>query len=284
MVDDFIPTEGRLRPSVFLLSLLLVSGVGACGKIESPDLQARAEVDSNTNAVPWGDAAAAEDAGLLWDTPPLPEPIVISLDGEVIPAEIQHAFLTRHWSTHCAEQGFGFSVEELQKGFFASPEELVTPYLRGVILLQEAEARFPDLEEFDVADYGERMKYAAGLAFESLIKRMGKDGWQRHVERQFRLRLLEEDFMRYASNVTEQDVMDIYDQDVLAQLPTMDAAEGEDVSYAALKDNLRARLEKEAAIDAQEAWIDEQMEGRAAKVVLPDGSEHSWQMHTPKHD
>jgi len=284
MVDDFIQTEGRLRPSVFLLPLLLACGVGACGKSESPNLQAREMEDPSANATPWGDAAAAADEGLLWDTPPLPEPIVISLDGEVIPEEIQHAYMTKFWSRHCAEQGFGFTEEELRLGFFAAPEELITPYLRGVILLHEAESRFPALADHDVAHYREQMEFAAGLAFESLIKRMGEDGWQRHVERQFRLRLLQADFMRYATNVTEEDVMDIYDQDVLAKLPTMDAAEGEDVSYAALKDNLRARLEKEAAIDAQEAWIDEQMDGRVVKVVLPDGSEHTWQMHTPKRD
>ena len=281
MVDDFIQTGGRLRPSVFLLTLLLAGGVSACGKSESPELdagQGNAVVDAN----PWGNAAAAEDQSLLWDTPPLPEPIVVSLDGKVIPAEIHNGYLVNHWTAHCGEQGFDASVEELTDGFFEQPEELFTPFLRGVILLQEAEARYPNLEERDVAHYREQMEAAAGLAFVALAERMGEGGWQRHVERQFRLRLLAEDFIQYAAEVSEEEVMDAYDRDVLSQLSTMDVAIGEDISYSTMKDTLRARLEKEAAVDAQEAWIDEQMEGREVKVILPNGSEHAWQLHTPE--
>ena len=281
MVDDFIQTEGRLRPSVFLLTLLLAGGVGACGKSEPPELnagQGNAEVDDQ----PWGNVEAAAEQGLLWDTPPLPEPLVISLDGKEIPAEIHHGHLVNQWTSYCAEQGFGASVEELTEGFFEQPEELLTPFLRGVILLQEAELRFPELSEQDVARYRKQMEFAAGLAFESLLERLGEDGWQRHVERQFRLRMLADDFIQYAAEVTEEEVMDAYDRDVLSQLSTMEVAAGEDISYATMKDNLRARLEKEAAVDAQEAWIDDQMEGREVKVILPNGSEHAWQMHTPE--
>lgn len=282
MVDDFIQTGGRLRPSVFLLTLLLAGGVGACGQSESPELSARQTEEASQPENPWGDPALAEAGDLLWDTPPLPDPIEVSLDGKVLLAEIQHGYLVKAWTTHCAEEGFGLSVEKLTDGFFQSPEALFTPFLRGVILLKEAEERFPDLSMHDVAHYRQQMEGAAGLAFASLYERMGEDGWQRHVERQFRLRLLEEDFAQYATEITEEQVMEAYDRDVLSQLPTMDAAIGEDVSYATMKGKLLARLEKDAAIDAQEAWIDAQMDGREVKVVLPDGSEHAWQLHTPK--
>jgi len=281
MVDDFIQTEGRLRPSVFFLTLLLASGVGACGKSESPELDAQKNTPV-ADANPWGKSAAVEDSDLLWDTPPLPAPIVVSLDGKVVPAEIHEAYLVNQWTSHCAAHDFESSVEQLTTSFFEHPQESFTPFLRGVILLQEAESRYPELSAEDVAHYREQMEFAAGLAFQALIKRMGEDGWQRHVERQFRLRLLAKDFVQYAAEVTEEQVMDVYDRDVLSQLPTMEAAQGEDVSYATMKEGLRARLEKEAAVDAQEAWIDEQMEGREVKVVLPDGSEHAWQMHTPE--
>jgi len=280
MVDEFIQTGGRMRPSVFLWTLLLVGGVSACGRSESPALDAR-QVDQAANANPWG-SVADEEVGLLWDTPPLPEPLEVSLDGKVILAEIHHGYLLNHWTSYCATEHFDTSVERLTEGFFEQPEALLTPFLRGVILLQEAEARYPDLAEHNIATYRERMQAAAGLAFEALRKRMGEDGWQRHVERQFRLRLLGEDFMQYAAEVNEDQVMDLYDQDVLSQLPTMEAAIGEDVSYATMKVGLRARLEKEAAVAAQEAWIDEQMEAREVKVVLPNGSEHTWQLHTPE--
>ncbi|MDA0667428.1 MAG: hypothetical protein O3A50_06565 [Planctomycetota bacterium] len=280
-MDDFIQTWGRLRPSVFLLILLLASGVSACGKSESPDLDAQ-QANNAADPNPWGNADAAEALGLLWDTPPLPNPIEISLDGKVILPEIHNGYLVNHWTSHCAEHSLDASVEELTEGFFEQPEELFTPFLRGVILLQEAEARYPNLVEKDVAHYREQMQAAAGLSFETLRERMGEDGWQRHVERQFRLRLLAEDFVQYAAEVTEEQVMDTYDQDVLSQLATMEAAQGEDVSYATMKDPLRARLEKDAAVNAQEAWIDEQMEAREVKVVLPNGSEHAWQLHTPE--
>ena len=282
MVDDFIQTGGRLRPSVFLLTLLLAGGVSACGQSESPDLSAQKTDDVTQPENPWGNPALAEASDLLWDTPPLPDPIEVFLDGKLLLAEIQHGYLVNAWTTHCAEEGFGLSVEKLTTGFFQAPEALFTPFLRGVILLQEAETRFPDLSMHDVAHYRQQMEGAAGLAFASLYERMGEDGWQRHVERQFRLRLLKADFGQYATEVTEEQVMEAYDRDVLGRLPTMDAAIGEDVSYDSMKTGLLARLERDAAVDAQEAWIDEQMDGREVKVVLPDGSEHAWQLHTPK--
>ena len=279
MVDGIIQTGSRFWLSVF--SVALLCGVlGACGKEESkqqPDLQARSGQQAE---IGWGPAAADADT-TLWDTPPLPDPLRVTVGGEVVPHEVGLAYFTARWSEHCAEEGFGLSAEALTKGFLADPQPMITPFVRGVVLLREAEARFPELNAQHFSEYRIQMEAAAGTAVDALIRRYGEDGWVRHIERQFRLRMLKAEFSTLSEEVTEAEVYALYESEVLAKLPSLDPAVGEDVSFAALESRLRARLEVERATDAQERWIDEQMEGLAVKVELPGDRVEEWTESAP---
>ena len=283
MVDEFIPTGGRIRPPVFFLAAAL-SVAASCSGDSAPDLQARATTGAPDTSTPWSEVASAQDGEMLWDTPPLPHPLTLTVDGEKVLSEVVDAYLLALWAAHCAEESYGLEVEKLSAAFLHDPQELFRPLVRGVVLLREAERRFPQLNEEGVRRYQERMEQAIGTTLQSLLRRYGEDGWHRHVERQFRLRLLKAEYSAAAPEVSEQEVFELYDRDVLAMLPTLDAAVGEDISFAALEPKLRARLESDRATALQESWIDEEMEGRSVRVTLPDGREESWQEHSPPRD
>lgn len=283
MMDSSIAAEGLKRLSAISL-LLLCGGTLACSDGEPVDLQAREAGEATDRPVPWGNPELAEEQGLLWDTPPLPSPMTLIIDGKVVLDEITHSFLLTPWSTHCADEGFGLDVAQLTEGFLADPEELFYPLVRGVLLLREAEARFPKLNDEEVEHFQKQMEVAVGTAMEALLDRYGQDGWERHVQRQLRKRLLKAEFSALAPEVTEDDVYRLYDTDVLAKLPNLDPAVGEDVSFAALEPKLRFRLEQDRATEMEEAWIDVELEGRAIEVILPDGRTESWTTHSPEQD
>ena len=283
MMDPSIAAEGLNRLSAISL-LLLCGGTLACSDGEPVDLQAREAGEATDRPVPWGNPELAEEQGLLWDTPPLPSPMTLIIDGKVVLDEITHSFLLTPWSTHCADEGFGLDVAQLTEGFLADPEELFYPLVRGVLLLREAEARFPKLNDEEVEHFQKQMEVAVGTAMEALLDRYGQDGWERHVQRQLRKRLLKAEFSALAPEVTEDDVYRLYDTDVLAKLPNLDPAVGEDVSFAALEPKLRFRLEQDRATEMEEAWIDVELEGRAIEVILPDGRTESWTTHSPEQD
>lgn len=276
MVDVSIQTGSRFRLPVFVVTLLCCAFPACSGEEPSdnkPDLQARGASDGE-QANPWGaDPNGGTD---LWDTPPLPNPISITIAGEAVADEIGLAYFLARWSEYCAEEGFGLGAEKLTEGFLADPQALISPFVRGVILLREAESRFPVLDQKHLNNYRTQMEMAAGSSVDALKKRYGVDGWERHVERQFRLRMLKAEFATLAEEITEEDVYALYDADVLAKLPSLDPAVGEDVSFEALESRLRARLEVERANEVQEQWIDEQMEGLEVKVELPGGRVEQW--------
>lgn len=285
MVDDFIQTGSRFRLPVFLMGLLC-GGAVSCGsdeKADSPDLQARGAGEAQQEN-PWGAADGTDHSNTLWDTPPLPEPLRVTVDGELVPHEVGLAYFTARWSEYCAEEGFGLSAEKLTEGFLADPQTLVMPFVRGVVLLREAEARFPELDPKQVEYYRKQMELAAGTASEALIKRYGEDGWARHIERQLRLRMIKVEFATHAGEITDADVYALYEEDVLDKLPSLDPAVGEDVSFENLESRLRARLEVERATDAQEEWIDQQLEGLSVKVELPGDRVEEWEGTAPSGD
>lgn len=280
-MDPSILTEGLRRLSVVLV-LLSTQFLVACSEGDSPDLQARAADTSSAEGVPWGDPRLAEEMGLLWDTPPLPSPMILTVDGVEIPAEISHSHLLRPWTTLCADEGFGLEVSQLTEAFLRDPQELFRPLIRGVVLLREAENRFPKLNEEEVLHFQEQMELAVGTTMEALLNRYGQDGWERHVVRRLRLRLLHDEFSRLAPEVTEEEVYALYDSEVLAKLPNMDPAVGEDVSFEALAPKLRLRLELDRATELQEAWIDAEMEGLVIELQLPGDRTEKWVEHSPE--
>ncbi|MGB0954152.1 MAG: hypothetical protein ACPG31_13100 [Planctomycetota bacterium] len=258
---------------------LLMGGAVSCGgdeKADAPDLSARGQANSQPDN-PWGASTGDNPGNTLWDTPPLPEPLRVTVDGDLVPHEVGLAYFTARWSEYCAEEGFGLSAEKLTEGFLADPQALVMPFVRGVVLLREAEARFPELDPEQVEHYRKQMELAAGSASDALIKRYGEDGWERHVERQLRLRMIKVEFATLGGEITDADVYALYEQDVLDKLPNLDPAVGEDVSFENLESRLRARLEVERATEAQEEWIDQQMEGLSVKVELPGDRVEEWE-------
>ncbi len=271
------PTGGRCRlPVVFLCLAVFTS---ACSKAESPPLNAQAPAPEVGHD--WADVATAEAGDMLWDTPPLPQPIQLKVNGEPVLWEVVEAYLLEKWSVHCGEQGFGLPIEELSASFFSQPEPLFRPLVRGVLLLREAERRFPTLDPEEVAHYQQQMEQAVGTALDALKKRYGATGWRRHVARQLRLRKLLAEFSEAAPEVTEEEVYAYYDQEILSQLPTLEQHQGEDISLETLGPQLRELLERNRATEAEEAWLDEEMEGCMVSLMLPDDRQLSWVEHSP---
>lgn len=209
----------------------------------------------------------------LWDTPPVPQGAAFFVDDIQVDGDVLNNFLTRPWSVLCAEQAIGLTVEELEQLLFADAVALMKPLVRAELLLREAVAQFPELDEREIASLQKEMEANVGTALESFHNRYGDEGWKAHVLRQLRLRKLHEAFREYSVVVSEDQVQDYYDEHILVTLPSLTEREQEDFDYEAIAPILRNKLEKEAIAVAQGKWIDEHLPETSAVLKLRDGQE-----------
>ncbi len=211
----------------------------------------------------------------LWETPPLPQGAVLFVGGTPVDEDVLNNFLTRPWSTLCAEQEFGLSVAQLEEMFFAEDGvvELMQPLVRTELLLREAADQFGDINENELDNFQREMEANAGPALEDLTNRYGADGWRAHAVRQLQMRKLHEVFREYAVVVSDKEVHDYYSDHVMADLPSAIEREQQNLSYEYLEPLLRQKLEKDAITAAEEKWIDEHLFETSAVLKLRDGQE-----------
>jgi len=298
MVEPLFATGGPARLSVFFSAVLLAAVFVACSHADEDPAkpssganqgQGNGGTSATVNA-PFGNGEEGPLFGdenlangdVLWNTPDLPSGITVSIDEVPVEFFVVEGYLMPLWSDYASSLPLETPIDELTDGFFAKPEELFYNLVRGVVLLREAETRFAELDEHALEDYKYRMEAAAGTAMESLVKRYGEDGWQAHVERKFRLQLLLDDFQQYAAEVTEEELFAFYDSEILAQLPEPEKREHIDISFTAMEPSLRANLMKSRAVEAQEAWLDGQLDGIDVKTTLPADLSHSWTLSGPR--
>lgn len=308
MADNLFTTEGPTRLSVFFLTAVLLTAVfSACSGEEKPSdpatqaVQTTGFLDDGSPPVE-GNAAGHEDNSsgsskigevggemrpdfgegstatgeFLWNTPDLPAGIALEINGVAVDYFVIEGYLLPKWSAHASRLALGTPVEELTAAYFADPEAVFYELVRGVVLLREAEARFPELDDHEFEHYKERMEGAAGTAKDSLIERYGVEGWAAHVERKFRLQLILNEYQKYAPELTEEELYEFYDSEILANLPEPEKREHIDISFQSMEPSLRANLMKGRAVDAQEEWLDGVILGVEAKATLPAGLSKSW--------
>ena len=306
MAESMFTTGGPLRLPVFFSAALMAAVLTACSDGEDPvdpsgngarqnnastsgfldegtggDTQTTQITQVEDNGPQFGDADLAGD-GTLWETPELPSGIEVEIAGTAVEYHVVEGYLLPKWSSYASSLPLETPVDSLIAGFFAAPEELFYEFVRGVVLLREAETRFAEYDEHAFEDYKYRMEGAVGTAKDSLIKRYGVDGWNAVVERRFRLQLLLDDFQQYAAEVTEEELFAFYDSEILAQLPEPEKREHVDISFTAMEPAIRANLMKGRALDAQEEWLDGQLEDVTVKTTLPAELSHSWVLTGPR--
>ncbi len=291
MAENMFTTGGPARLPVFFLTATFgLAGLVACsGEVDSTSETDTAQVSGFLDEGQQEPATASGfgegfDAGgkLLWNTPDLPEGIEMSVSGTPVDYNIVEGFLLPKWSEYASSLPLETPEAELIAGFFQDQEEVFYELVRGVLLLTEAELRFPELDEHELEHFRERMEGAAGTAKDTLVARYGADGWAAHVERRFRLQLILDEYQQYAPEVTEEELYDFYDSEILANLPEPEKREHIDISFKAMEPTLRANLMKGRAVDAQEAWLDEQVVGVKVAVKLPAGLSHNWTITEPR--
>ena len=211
----------------------------------------------------------------LWETPPLPQGAVFIVDGAPVDEDVLNNFLTRPWSTLCAEQEFGLSVAQLEDMFFAedSVVELMQPLVRTELLLREAADQFSEIDENELDGFQREIESNFGSALEDLTNRYGADGRRAHALRQLQMLKLHEVFREYAVVVTDKEVHDYYSEHVMADLPSAIEREQQSLSYESLAPMLREKLEKDAIASAEEKWVDERLPETSAVLKLRDGEE-----------
>lgn len=274
-------TEGLSGLSVLLLVFTAMLPVGCSGS-DKPAYQGNA-----------GSGSTSEDAGeenflsggdMLWETPALPAPKQMTIAGIVVPAMVVEGYLESPWTGFTGLRGDHVNAEDVQQEFYGDGQDRFGELVRGVLLLREAESQFPALETEEVGHFHEQMLRAAGQAvFDAIERRYGPEGVTAHVERRLRLAKLEAVFMEFAPAVTDEELYEIYDQEILANLPENQASiEGVDVSFAAMAPKLRAPLQQKKTRLEMERWIDEHIGGVEVVVELADGRELRWKEKTPE--
>jgi len=292
MVKKMFTTEVPARSSVFFLSTAaLAAGMFACSGKDGPPTELPAVVVTNpaaSESVSSNSSSSGEEmrpafgddsdvsGEFLWNTPDLPAGIQLKIDDIAVDLDILEGYLLPKWSSYASSQPLETPVAELTSAYFADPEVVFYELARGVVLLHEAEARFPEINAQDFAAYRIRLEGAAGAAKDSLLARYGAAGWATYVERKFRLQLILEEYQKYATPLTEEELNAFYDSEILANLPEPEKREHIDISFRSMEPSLRANLMRGRAVDAQEKWLDGAILGVEVAATLPAGLSHKW--------
>lgn len=218
---------------------------GACGKAENAEVS----------------------GGVLWEAPDLPGPVSVEVNGRAVDPVLVHGFLLPLWVEHWSEQARE-GAPPTADSFFAEPQELFTPLVRGIVLLQEAEARWPELSAAELDHLQAEMAANTGEVLAALERRIGPDGVRAHVERELRKRLILEAFGAEVPEVTEDEVYSRYNA-MMAEVEDPNLLLQMGINYGTLAPQIRADLERAAAVEAQEAWIDLQMRSAQVQLSLP---------------
>ncbi len=241
------PAARRPRAAALLIALLPLAGCG-------------------------GEAPPAETGGeeLLWETPELPTPWLMTVDGREVTGEVLIPYLEGEWNEYCAAEDVqpGGVLAALE-GFTADPEARFGALVGDVLLLWEGERRFPELDLVELQEYRRRMEAATGASTEILIKKLGEDGFQRFLQRRYRLELTMD---ALAGELPEPSVDELM-ADYAAAVEGIEVPEGvEGPSFEQLEPQLRASWRKRHWAEAGLTWIAAAREGVVAKVVRPDAT------------
>jgi hypothetical protein len=217
-------------------------------------------------------AGSADD--VLWEVPPLPWPITLEINGHAVDPVVVEGYLMTPWSEHMTAVA-NAGAEPSAEVFLADPRALLTPLVRGMLLIHEAEARWPALAAEESAAMREEMARGAGGAYAALLERIGEESMNAHVARELRKRKLLAEFMAEAGPATDEEVFRRYDE-IMADIEDPGELLARGVNFEMLEPRIRAELERERGLQAQEAWIDGQLPDARVRVRLPDGREVNW--------
>lgn len=229
---------------------------------------------------PAGPAPPALPSGterLIWRSPDLPWPWSLEIEGRAVEEEILRGYLESEWADAAASRAGGLdpAVEvdnaALLRDFCADPEARFGALVEDVLLLREAEARFPRLDPAEVEAFEQEMGAAVGGPFEALRRKLGEEGLRRHVERRLRLVKVSELLAADAPAVTVDELAAEY-QRVVDGLELPPGADGP--SFAELEERLRRELTARRQDETVLAWQAARRAGVAARLVRPDGVVH----------
>ncbi len=274
-------TESLSRFSVLFLALAAALPM-SCSDADPSSTQGAGKTAPLTQGQ--AEEGLSLDGDLLWETAALPAPKSMTIAGAVVPPMVVEGYLESPWTEFSGLGQDGRSLEDITADFYADGHERFGELVRGVLLLREAESQFPELEADEVGHFREQMLRAAGEAvFDAIERRYGPEGVTAHVERRLRLTKLEIVFQEFAPEVTDEELYEIYDREVLANLPENKATiEGVDVSFAAIAPKLRAPLQQKKTRLEMERWIDEHIGGVEVVVELASGRVLKWTEETPE--
>lgn len=213
-----------------------------------------------------------ESGAVFWEIPDPPQGVEFEVDGRAVDPELLRGYLLPLWAERWDD---ALSMERNSAEFFADPRSLFEPLARGVALIQEAERRWPELDEAELQAFDAEMRRAAGAAHDALLRRVGEPGLRAHQEREIRKRRLLDAFAASSEPVSDDEVFARYE----AMLRAVDQPElllERGVDFAAMAPLIRDDLERTRAVEAQEAWLDGRMQQVRARVRLPDGRSVSW--------
>lgn len=216
--------------------------------------------------------AAAGGEGLFWEIPDPPAGIVLEVDGRVVDAELIRGFLMQPWTEQWDD---ALGEAECARRLLADPRLLFEPLVRGVVLLHEAERRWPEIEAEELEHFDAEMRLAVGAVHEALLRRLGAAGLRAHQEREIRKRRILAAFGVEAAPVSEDEVWARYEE-MLGEVEQPELLVQRGLDFQELAPRIRADLENTRAVEAQEAWIDARLAQTRVTVRTPDGREISW--------
>lgn len=238
-----------------------------------------------------------QQSEILWETPDLPGPYKLTLDGVEVPEIVVQEFLVPDWNRYFLSQVHepgevsAEQLAEITAGFYSDPNTLFAPLLRDLLLVRQHEESRGDVNKVAFARFVQEFDANAGGTRSILVERLGEDGLREHLQRRFRLREMMKEFNAGTGGVSEEEIQQYFDSQkerVLADMManssvSQEKAEEmltlEDSRLRELIENQLLQAKIEESIDA---WIATIADVTEVGFTGPDGQPQSLSVLGPQ--
>jgi hypothetical protein len=265
-----------LHPTV-VFGLALIALLPACGTDA---------VDGSDHIEAKSDSESGE--GMLWEAPDLPGPYAMTLDGVDVPQLVLREFLRPDWNRHFlslennADEISDARFAEITTSFYSSPQTLLQPLIRDLLLVRKHEGDHGDVDAHDFEHFVEEFDANAGGSRSVLLSNLGEEGLRNHLLRRFRLRAMMKEFNAITESVTEAEIKAYFDSQydrVLADMmANSSVSQAEAEKMLTLEDPrvhemIEGQLQLQRIEQTVDQWIADLAEDTKVTFAALDGKE-----------
>ena len=205
----------------------------------------------------------------------LPDGIALTIDGVAVDPLLLRMRVGGDFAAY-ADARPGLSQAALLDGYFADPAARCAELVEEVLVLRYAAESLEPPSAVEIQTMQRRLHADASRTLERVEQVGGAAAAAAWVHGRLDLERVEAEFVANAQEPTEEELLEIYERDILVHLPPPEQRQGSDDSFDAWKPRLQAQLLRERGLADLQAWRAGRREAAQKSLSLPGREPLEW--------